>query len=157
MGCVIPGLSRIGYNMTEGWIKHSITWLKARQNTDGGFGETTRSYNDPDKFNGRGVSTVSQTAWGLLALIEVVDIYDTHEEVELAVSFLISEFKRLGDKFVDISVVGTGHRGVLYLQYPSYAFSFPLIALSRYRNYRLKHHSTPNIELEEAMAGFLQF
>jgi squalene cyclase len=55
------------------------------------------------------------------------------DEVDKAVAFLISEFARLGDRFFDISVVGTGHRGVLYLQYPSYAFSFPLIALSRYR------------------------
>jgi squalene-hopene/tetraprenyl-beta-curcumene cyclase len=115
MGCVIPGLARIGYNLNETWIRHSVDWLKARQNADGGFGETVRSYNDPDRLNGRGVSTVSQTAWGLLALIEVVDLYDTHEHVERAVAFLLAEFKRLGDQFIDISVVGTGHRGVLYL------------------------------------------
>lgn len=28
-------------------------------------------------------------------------------------------------------MVGTGHRGVLNLQYPIYAYSFPLVALSR--------------------------
>lgn len=33
--------------------------------------------------------------------------------------------------FFDRSVVGTGHRGVLNLQYPVYAYSFPLVALSR--------------------------
>jgi hypothetical protein len=33
--------------------------------------------------------------------------------------------------FFDRSVVGTGHRGVLNLQYPIYAYSFPLVALSR--------------------------
>jgi squalene cyclase len=41
MGCVIPGLKRIGYNMKEQWISKSIKWLTERQNTDGGFGETT--------------------------------------------------------------------------------------------------------------------
>ena len=158
MGCVLPGLSKIGYNLTEDWIRHSIEWMKARQNPDGGFGETTWSYNDPDKFNGRGVSTVSQTAWGLMALIEVIDLYKAHEEADRAVAFLLDEFKRLGDKFVDISVVGTGHRGVLYLQYPSYAFTFPLLALARYRNYKLKHHNALNAELEEVLSyGFLQY
>jgi hypothetical protein len=33
--------------------------------------------------------------------------------------------------FFDRSVIGTGHRGVLNLQYPIYAYSFPLVALSR--------------------------
>lgn len=33
--------------------------------------------------------------------------------------------------FFDRSVIGTGHRGVLNLQYPVYAYSFPLVALSR--------------------------
>jgi len=45
----------------------------------------------------------------------VIDIYDVQDEIDKAVSFLISEFARLGDRFFDISVVGTGHRGVLYL------------------------------------------
>jgi hypothetical protein len=30
-------------------------------------------------------------------------------------------------------VIGTGHRGILNLQYPVYAFTFPLVALSRLR------------------------
>ncbi len=78
---------------------------------------------------------MSQTAWGLLAYLEVAHIYNVTENIEQAAAFLVSEFKRLGDRFFDISVVGTGHRGVLYLQYPSYAYSFPLVALSRYRSY----------------------
>ncbi len=78
---------------------------------------------------------MSQTAWGLLALLEVVNIYEVKPAIEKAVAFLLKEFSDLGQKFFDRSVVGTGHRGVLYLQYPSYAFSFPLIALSRYRKY----------------------
>lgn len=30
-------------------------------------------------------------------------------------------------------MIGTGHRGILNLQYPVYAFTFPLVALSRLR------------------------
>ena len=115
MGCILPGLARIGYNLKENWISKSIEWLKVRQNPDGGFGETVLSYNRPDEFNGIGVSTVSQTAWGLLALLEVAHIYDVSDAIERSAAFLITEFSRLGDKFFDISVVGTGHRGVLYL------------------------------------------
>jgi len=44
---------------------------------------------------------------------------------------LLDSFERDGE-FKDISVVGTGHRGLLYLQYPSYARSFPIISLGRY-------------------------
>lgn len=32
-------------------------------------------------------------------------------------------------------MVGTGHRGLLNLQYPVYAYSFPVIALSRAKAY----------------------
>jgi squalene-hopene/tetraprenyl-beta-curcumene cyclase len=59
MGCVLPGLSRIGYDLSEQWIERSIDWLKSKQNPDGGFGETTRSYNEANEKNGVGVSTVS--------------------------------------------------------------------------------------------------
>ena len=120
--------------MSEEWIGRSIQWLVEKQNEDGGFGETVISYNLPDQYNGKGKSTVSQTAWGLLALLEVKGIYNVDEAIERSVSYLLRAFKEQGDIFFDTSVVGTGHRGLLYLQYPSYAYSFPLLALSRYRN-----------------------
>ena len=56
------------------------------------------------------------------------------EPIDRAVAYLLSSFTRLGERFFDESVVGTGHRGLLYLQYPSYAYCFPLVALARYRN-----------------------
>ncbi len=52
-----------------------------------------------------------------------------------AAQFLISNFKQNGNRFWDRSVVGTGHRGILNLQYSVYALSFPLVALSRLRDY----------------------
>ena len=42
-------------------------WLEARQNADGGWGETLASYEDP-AWAGRGESIPSQTAWALLGL-----------------------------------------------------------------------------------------
>jgi squalene-hopene/tetraprenyl-beta-curcumene cyclase len=44
-------------------------------------------------------------------------------------------FKENNGRFFDRSVVGAGHRGLLNLQYPVYAFSFPVIALSRAQAY----------------------
>lgn len=96
MGAVIPGLARMGYNLKEQWIEKSIHWLLEKQNEDGGFGETVVSYNNPDKYNGVGLSTVSQTAWGLLALLEVANIYDVKPAIEKAAAFLLSEFTKLG-------------------------------------------------------------
>ena len=115
MGCVIPGLTRIGYNISEPWIGQSITWLVSKQNEDGGFGETVVSYIDPATYSGVGKSTVSQTAWALLALIEVANIYEVNDAISSAVDYLLSEFVILGQRFFDTSVVGTGHRGLLYL------------------------------------------
>jgi squalene-hopene/tetraprenyl-beta-curcumene cyclase len=52
-----------------------------------------------------------------------------------AVEYILRNFKENGNKFYDRSVVGTGHRGLLNLQYPVYAYSFPVIALARARTY----------------------
>jgi squalene-hopene/tetraprenyl-beta-curcumene cyclase len=70
VGAVIPALGRIGYSLREKWIEKAIMWLVGKQNSDGGFGETTASYLDTS-LHGVGVSTVTQTSWALLALIEV--------------------------------------------------------------------------------------
>lgn len=115
-------------------IARNIAWIVARQNEDGGWGENHLSYNDPVKYNGRGVSTPSQTAWGLLALIEVYDIYDVKSSIEKGIEYLLRNFWETNEGFwFDRTVVGSGHRGLIYLQYPAYANSFPLIVLGRYR------------------------
>ena len=55
------------------------------------------------------------------------------ESILNGVQFLI---KCYNDEIIweDVSSVGTGHRGILYMQYPVYAKVFPLIALSRFKN-----------------------
>lgn len=73
------------------------------------------------------------TAWGLLGLLEVahLPIPNIESSIKRAVQYLLNNFKENNGQFYDRSVVGTGHRGVLNLQYPVYAYSFPLVALSR--------------------------
>lgn len=52
-----------------------------------------------------------------------------------AVQYILNNFKENKNRFYDRSVVGTGHRGLLNLQYPVYAYSFPVIALARAKAY----------------------
>src|SRR3989442_12417584 len=55
-------------------VRRAVDWLIAKQNADGGWGESGESYG----FNGRGhqpvPSTASQTAWALLALMAVGEL-----------------------------------------------------------------------------------
>lgn len=56
------------------------------------------------------------TAWALLALLEVTEIYDVKEHIERGIDYLLKEFWGYEDgKWYDASVVGTGHRAVIYL------------------------------------------
>jgi squalene-hopene/tetraprenyl-beta-curcumene cyclase len=67
VGAVFPGLSRVGYSLNQKWLYSVIKKLQEIQQADGGFGETSESYNK-DKYI-EGVTTVSMTAWGLLAYL----------------------------------------------------------------------------------------
>eukprot|EP00831_Metopus_contortus_P082541 TRINITY_DN894_c0_g2_i1.p1 TRINITY_DN894_c0_g2~~TRINITY_DN894_c0_g2_i1.p1 ORF type:complete len:295 (-),score=29.37 TRINITY_DN894_c0_g2_i1:72-956(-) len=113
VGAALPGLRRVGVHMQEKWIAESVSWLLSCQNKDGGFGESTKSYID-EKYAGKGVSTPSQTAWALLALLEVRHHYVTEDAIQKAVQYLLNDFRKRGTWF-DSSSVGTGHRKILYL------------------------------------------
>ena len=64
---ILRGLSAIGENMDQEWIRRGVDWLESCQNDDGGWGETCESYNIP-ALKGRGPSTASQTAWAVMGL-----------------------------------------------------------------------------------------
>ena len=71
VGAVFPGLARIGYNLNQTWLLDVIRRMQSLQQADGGFGEDSDSYN-VDKYV-EGATTVSMTAWGLLAYLEVAE------------------------------------------------------------------------------------
>ena len=126
---VLIGLMSVGEPAGKDYVKKAVKWLKSVQNKeDGGFGESTQSYTNRE-WLGRGVSTPSQTAWALMALIAVGEAKS--ETAKKAADFLVESFEKAG-KWEDLSTVGTGHPGIVYMEYPSYPFIFPLIALSRY-------------------------
>jgi squalene-hopene/tetraprenyl-beta-curcumene cyclase len=105
-------------------------WLRSVQNPDGGFGETVLSYYDP-ALKGKGKSTASQTAWGLIGLLAVVGPNDP--SVASAVDWLVSHQNEDGTWDED-EFTGTGFPQVFYLKYHLYRNSFPLYALARYDN-----------------------
>jgi squalene-hopene/tetraprenyl-beta-curcumene cyclase len=68
VGAVLPAMAAIGEDMGQPYIRRAVDWLLARQNGDGGWGESCGSYVD-SALRGAGPSTASQTAWALLALL----------------------------------------------------------------------------------------
>ncbi len=69
-------------------------------------------------LKGKGKSTVTQTAWALLCLLELKGIYEEsliRTPIEKAITYLLDSFEKYNNNFYDTSVVGTGHRGLLYL------------------------------------------
>jgi squalene-hopene/tetraprenyl-beta-curcumene cyclase len=128
---VLRSLENFGATRGED-CKRAADWLRAVQNEDGGFGETAASYDDPS-LKGRGASTASQTAWGLIGLLAVAGPNDP--SVERAVEWLGTQQNADGSWDED-EFTGTGFPRVFYLKYHLYRSSFPLYALARYDNMR---------------------
>jgi squalene-hopene/tetraprenyl-beta-curcumene cyclase len=112
--------------------RRAVEWLRSVQNPDGGFGESVMSYYDP-ALKGKGKSTASQTAWGLIGLLAVVGPDDP--AVARGIHWLVSHQNDDGSWDED-EFTGTGFPCVFYLKYHLYRNSFPLYALARYDNLR---------------------
>jgi len=114
-------------------IEKGASWLKQVQNPDGGWGETCLSYRDPN-FKGKGDSTPSQTAWGLMGLIAAGEAKQKFDlaTMEKAVNYLLTT-QRLDGTWDESYFTGTGFPGHFYLKYHLYQQYFPLLALGRYR------------------------
>jgi squalene-hopene/tetraprenyl-beta-curcumene cyclase len=111
------------------------------QQTCGGWGETCRSYDEPELM-GTGTPTASQTAWAVLGLIAAGRA--TSEAVRRGIDFLARTQSPDGS-WDEASYTGTGFPRVFYLKYHLYRVYFPLMAISRYRQAvaRPAGHSTP--------------
>ena len=122
---VLTGLAKIGIAPGDPRIEQAAQWLEARVNPDGGFGETPLSY-DATNLNGRGVSTPSQTAWALMALVEAGR--GGGAVARGAVDYLLREQRDDGTWF-EREWTGTGFPGHFYLRYYGYPVFFPTSAL----------------------------
>lgn len=124
---VVVGALSVGESPSEEYISKALDWFESIQNPDGGFGETTKSYDD-EKLAGKGMSTPSQTAWAMLALIKG---QRKGGVLDRAVAYLLKEFQKSG-RWHDPSVVGTGHPNLIYMDYASYPRNWPVMALGQY-------------------------
>ena len=134
---VLRGLAAIGQNMTQDWILRGRDWLESCQNSDGGWGETCVSYDNP-ATKGIGESTASQTAWALMGICAIGDL--DRPSIHRGLRYLLSSQKEEGS-WEEPQITGTGFPKVFYLKYDMYRQNFPLLALATYANYRsgLKH------------------
>src|SRR5580700_4589564 len=112
------------------FCQRAVRWLRAVQKADGSFGESLWSYTDPTT-KGRGNSTASQTAWGLIGLLAGAQADDP--AIQKAVAYLVHQQNKDGS-WSEADFTGTGFPGVFYLKYHLYRNSFPLYALARFRN-----------------------
>ncbi len=130
---VLRALETVGLTARE-YCQRAASWLREVQNSDGGFGESIASYYDP-KLKGQGVSTASQTAWGLIGLLAASEPGDP--AITEAVKHLVEQQQTDGS-WAEKEFTGTGFPCVFYLKYHLYRNYFPLYALARYRNITTK-------------------
>jgi squalene-hopene/tetraprenyl-beta-curcumene cyclase len=126
-GAVVPAAVAAGISTENPKIRAAVRWLEDHQNTDGGWGEDLRSYEDRD-WIGRGASTASQTAWALLALLAAGE---RSESVDRGVAWLCQTQLPSGT-WDEPWFTGTGFPGDFYINYHLYRLHFPLSALGRY-------------------------
>ncbi|KAH8690329.1 putative squalene-hopene-cyclase, partial [Talaromyces proteolyticus] len=131
---VMRGISHLVHNNYQLQLAASkcISWLRNCQNTCGGWGEGYESYDNPE-LAGKGITTASQTAWAILAMLPYCPPTDT--TIRKGIEFLISsqtDFSDHGMSWPVHAMTGTGFPGTFYVGYPLYEHYFPLMALAKF-------------------------
>jgi squalene-hopene/tetraprenyl-beta-curcumene cyclase len=123
----LRGLRAAGVDEREPSIQRALEFVRAYQNRDGGWGESCSSY-DENRFMPN-LSTPSQTAWGILALLAGGDLRS--ESLYNGIDYLIRTQRPDGTWDEDYCT-GTGFPKVFYLSYTEYRNTFPLLALAEF-------------------------
>jgi squalene-hopene/tetraprenyl-beta-curcumene cyclase len=132
---VLSGLTAMGEEVSQPYIQRSATWLKSKQNADGGWGESCASYDDPS-LAGIGESTPSQTAWAILALIAAGEV--SSAAVQKGIQYLLVNQKQDGT-WDEEQFTGTGFPKYFMIKYHIYRNCFPLMALGKFRSLTSRH------------------
>ncbi|MEO0534119.1 MAG: squalene--hopene cyclase [Cyanobacteria bacterium P01_A01_bin.123] len=132
----LSALTLIAPDRCRAQIERGVAWLVSCQNTDGGWGETCRSYDDPN-LKGQGPSTASQTAWALLGLLDADFCLDAaaKKALQKGIQYLV-ETQQGDGKWEEAEFTGTGFPSHFYIRYHLYYQTFPLMALGRYQQLR---------------------
>ncbi|MGG7570450.1 squalene--hopene cyclase [Streptomyces sirii] len=128
-GSVLPALAAAGIPAAHPAVRRAVRWLERVQNDDGGWGEDQRSYQDKERWAGRGASTASQTAWALMALLAAGE--RESEAVRRGVRWLTGTQREDGS-WDEPYFTGTGFPWDFSINYHLYRQVFPLTALGRY-------------------------
>ncbi|MEW6183429.1 MAG: prenyltransferase/squalene oxidase repeat-containing protein [Bacillota bacterium] len=108
-------------------VEKAVDWLLSIQNRDGGWGESCLS-DHAKRYVPLDFSTPSQTAWAVDALVSA-GLWD-HPAVKRGVKSLLAPVE---DQPVASSYpTGSGLPGGFYINYNSYRYTWPLLALSHY-------------------------
>ena len=129
---VLCALNAAGEDPASPAIRKAVAWLESKQRADGGWGETGDSYWAEHIERALDtVSTPSQTAWAMLALMAVGEV--NGDAVRRGAAYLCRT-ERQGAKWHEDAYTAVGFPRVFYLRYHGYSAYFPLWALARYRS-----------------------
>ena len=122
-------------------MQKAVAWLEEKQREDGGWGETGDSYYPERTENSfTKLSTPSQTAWAVLALLAAGEVESG--AVKRGIAYLLRA-ERTGAKWDETEYTAVGFPRVFYLRYHGYSAYFPLWALARYRTLKDKNDPRP--------------
>ncbi len=132
---VLSALAVFAPKTHQDYLLRGVAWLVSCQNRDGGWGETCHSYKDP-QYKNLGNSTISQTAWALIGLLDAGNALESYAQtaIKRGIDYLISQ-QLLDGTWDEAEFTGTGFPSHFYLKYHFYQQYFPLIALSRYEKF----------------------
>jgi squalene-hopene/tetraprenyl-beta-curcumene cyclase len=126
----ITGLSSIGEDMSQPYVRCAMKWYEDHQNEDGGWGETCESYKN-QSLAGKGDSTPSQTAWAIMGMIAGGE--EKSSVVKRGVEFLLNR-QELNGSWCEDEFTGTGFPVHFFIKYHMYQHFFPLMALGKFRS-----------------------
>jgi squalene-hopene/tetraprenyl-beta-curcumene cyclase len=129
---VLRGVACIGEDLEAPYVRRGVRWLQDHQNSDGGWGESIASYDDP-AWRGVGASTPSQTAWALMGLLAGGEV--DQPAIRRGFRWLLDKQDAEGT-WAQEPWTGTGFPKVFYLNYHFYRHYFPLMALGQYAKTR---------------------
>jgi squalene-hopene/tetraprenyl-beta-curcumene cyclase len=152
----LPALAAIGEDMGSPYIGRACDWLVARQQANGGWGESCASYMDLASA-GRGATTASQTAWALMGLLAVNRPGDA-QAIERGLAYLM-ETQNDGT-WEELHYTGTGFPGygvgqTIKLTDPNLSKKLmqgPELSRAFMLRYRLYRHYFPMMAIGRATA-----